>query len=239
MKASELRSVLIDEGYSSKAICDFFKEMKSCDYDLSKFSDDLRAIYSVVLWTVKYNGFALEYAGCELNNDSDIALAAVLEDGMALKFVSERLRGDKNIVMTAVLKRGSALQFANTIMLNDRDVVLAAVKSNGYALKYASEELRADKEIVLAAVSNSKSTSGVALSYASDNLKDDPDVVFAALLHEKNKGVLSDNIRYASKKLQDLIGTQDPLEVLGSIVSKTNLSYTIMKCSGLKNRVKI
>ena len=87
-----------------------------------------------------------------LNNDKEVAIAAVRTDWQALKTMSDVFKGDTEVVLAAVTQNGLALEFASHELQNEKEVVLAAVTQNGRAMKYASEELHNDKEFVLASV---------------------------------------------------------------------------------------
>ena len=126
------------------------------------------------------NGWALEHASAELQNDNEIVLAAVSQNGDALQYASAELQNDRDFVLAAVLQNGWALEHASAELQNDREIVLAAVSQNGYALYYASAELQNNRDIVLAAVSQD----GHSLEFASAEFKNDRNIVLAAVSSE-------------------------------------------------------
>nr|CAG4713456.1 unnamed protein product [Naegleria fowleri] len=156
-----------------------------------------------MLYVVTRNGLVLEYATPDLQDDFEIALAAVKESVHAFEYVSKRLKGDrefiwhavsmtrsiafcgasedlrkdKELVLQAVKFNGNALQYALNDLRNDFEVVLESVKEFGFALRFASPEMRNNKQIVLEAVKRT----GEALQYASKSLRHDKEIILEAL----------------------------------------------------------
>ncbi len=207
MEKKELLSILKSKGYSPERVGEFFKSVSNSGNSFRDVFDDLTSIREVVLWVVGCNGRALEYTLPEFKNDKEVVMAAVIND----------VHG---------------LAYANDLMKGDRDVLLMAVSFNGSAIKYASQELCDDEELVEMAIS--KSLYGNVLSYASARLINKPSVVLSALLkankHERVRAVFKD----ASDELKSVVGSQDPIVVLKSMVSKDELSLKLSV--GLSNK---
>jgi hypothetical protein len=116
--------------------------------ELPKHLWPARTHRGLMLAAVENDGWALQHASDDLQDDRDIVLAAVTNFGHSLSWASPRLRDDRDVVLAAVAQCGIALMYASSNLRDDRDVVLAAVKQNHFALGYASLELRSDKEIL-------------------------------------------------------------------------------------------
>ena len=108
-----------DDNYSKllNIIIEFYKN-NSYDIIINSSYKEL------ILYAIKYNGEALEYANIKLQNDIEVVLQAVKQNG-------------------------NALQYASSLLQNNKEIVLEAIKQKGYALEYASFNLQNDKEIVL------------------------------------------------------------------------------------------
>lgn len=180
--------------------------------DLLLASDALRNDPDVVLCAIRRDESAIRFAPAEmqankelvlsaigeghwkvfgfvsqtLQDDPDVARAAIAANPQALRWASERLRARKNIVVPAVKKDCDALQWAADSLRYDKEVIIAAVKRDYQALRFVSgrRELYDDKDIMLAAVRNNC----LALTYASDNLRSDMDVVLEAVRRVKTTG---------------------------------------------------
>jgi len=66
-----------------------------------------------VLYAVKNNGLALQYASKKLRNDREVVLHAVTENGYALKYASDQRKDDKEIVVTAIGINYNVLKLAS------------------------------------------------------------------------------------------------------------------------------
>ena len=111
-------------------------------------TDPARVDRDIVLYAVRQNGLALQYAFLGLRRRP--------EDFS----VEEDLRDDRKVVLAAVRQNGLALEIANNKFRKDREVVLAAVIQNGLAIKFASDLLRDDNEVIARAFRTHLSRSG-------------------------------------------------------------------------------
>ena len=82
-----------------------------------------------------------------MKHDKKLILFAVKEDYRALEYASDELKNDREIVMVAVQQDGGALEYASDELKNDKEIVMVAVKQDGDVLEFASDELKNDKEI--------------------------------------------------------------------------------------------
>ncbi len=239
MENIQLEVILEDKGFSAEKINSFFSIMDNSRNNFLKLSADFLAIREVVLWAIERNGHLLKFARAEFKNDKEIVLAAINNSGPAFRFASECLRKDKEVVVAAVQKYGLALECVSNELRSDKDVVLDAVKSNGKSLRYASKELQNDWDVVLEALYCPWSWSLGALEYVSDNLKDNPDLVLAALIFAKENNRLEKDLQFVSNRLKDIIGSENPIEVLSSLISKEKLSKNILEPIAPRSKVKI
>jgi len=208
MENNDLCSVLKSFGYSAPMQKVFFREVENSNYSLANLDGNLRKNRKIVLWFVERNGTSLEYASEELRADKEVALVAVRNTGFALKYTTPELT-------------------------DDFDVVSAAVLSSGASLKYASARLRDDEDMCLRAFHASKF--GWAFSYVSERLKNKKEVVLSALLSACDNQACVEIFKHASDEIKGLVGNQDPLFALQTIIEAERLDNKI-DVSCRKNR---
>ena len=85
----------------------------------------------VVLAAVRSDGWALEFAAPDLQDDEEVALAAVQQEGQALQMASAALRADPTVVRAAVSADWEALDHAASELQGDADVPAAGRGSGG------------------------------------------------------------------------------------------------------------
>eukprot|EP00971_Amphidinium_carterae_P221287 4393022-Amphidinium_carterae.2 len=73
------------------------------------------------------------------SDNRNTALEVVKENGYKLEFASEELQNDREVVLAAVSQCGKALCYAAEELMRDREVVLTAVSQNGDALRHAPD----------------------------------------------------------------------------------------------------
>lgn len=156
------------EGQPKNAHVNIFNRDKEYTFSSAVLGDDNvpnEDVYSPIRWASK-----------SLQNNKEIALAAVKKNWVAIKYVSKQLQNDYDVVMAAIESQepvdlvtgkkanmfGTSLFYVSTYsysplawaskLQNNREVVLAAVKKNGMALGYAAPKLRNDPEILAAAI---------------------------------------------------------------------------------------
>ena len=118
--------------------------------------------------------------GEDLQQNREVALAAVQRDPSMLSKISKALRSDREIVLAAVQQHGRSLQYADGDAKTDPEVVEAALKRDGLAIRFASQEHKLDKAFGLLAVRQN----GWALELLGDELKADREIVLEAVAQE-------------------------------------------------------
>ncbi len=237
MEREDLIPILKSKGYSFDEVEDFFKVMERDDYRIEYYAD-LKLVREIILWAVGKNGYTFKYVDSKFHDDLEVVMAVVKDQGVLLEFVSERLRNDRDVVIAAVTTNGLALRHASIYLRGQKDVVMAAVKCTAAALKYTLNNLHDDREIVLEAMSNH--IIDYSIAYASERLRNDKEIVLTALLNARRHNVDSSNIfQYAGSELRDIVGNQDPIETLKSILAEEFLSNNIKASKGFKKGLKI
>mmetsp|Transcript_97973 Transcript_97973/g.204369 ORF Transcript_97973/g.204369 Transcript_97973/m.204369 type:complete len:394 (-) Transcript_97973:230-1411(-) len=158
-------------------------DMKEFRHEFHRSSPELRDDREAALVAVSVKGSALSYCSEALQDDFEVAAAAIRRWSGAFRIASIDLRNNKQFVLLALQYDGTILHLAGRALGEDREVVLAAVTKNGYALKHASLELRDDREIVLTAIENHPRS----LQYAGSMMRSDREVVARALAMEGKK----------------------------------------------------
>mmetsp|Transcript_11228 Transcript_11228/g.26368 ORF Transcript_11228/g.26368 Transcript_11228/m.26368 type:complete len:215 (+) Transcript_11228:376-1020(+) len=92
------------------------------------------------------------YASTELQDDKEVAMAAVANYGTAIAHASARLQADAELASEAVKQNGDAFQYVAKELKADKRLAIAAVRNTCYALKFAAAKLKGDPEVVLEAV---------------------------------------------------------------------------------------
>ena len=82
--------------------------MKDYNLNMGKPHFDL-ADKTFMMGVCMENGIAIQHAGCELKQDTDIALVACHQNAHALKHFSAELQANKEIVSIACSKDGKAV----------------------------------------------------------------------------------------------------------------------------------
>ena len=102
--------------------------------------------------SIKFHGYAFQYAFHKFKQDPEFVLEAVKLHGYALQYAEDKLKQDPNFVLKAVKINGYAIKYASEKLKNNRKIALASVKQNGLSLCHLSEEFRQDREITLESV---------------------------------------------------------------------------------------
>lgn len=167
-KYSELKSAVYNDAFIEKA----FSRRRTTRflYKYAPETDNRKLIRKLI----ENNYHAFSAAAPTLENDKDLAMAAIRKNGRALQYASKQLQNDRDLVMAAVRRNSSALKFASPALKSDREIVKTAVSESARALNYADPKFRADREIMLSAVQQD----GELLRYAIDP---DREVVLAAV----------------------------------------------------------
>ncbi len=240
MECIGLLSVLVRHGYSRENSFHIIEVLEDNVFNLKQLSGEIAAIREIMLWAVGVDGRSLKYAAHNFKNDREIVLKAVKNAGNALEFVGEHLCADREIILAALEQNGYALHYVNEELKGDRDIIYAAIKCNGLVLKYANEKFRDDKEIALIAATMTRGFGTCPLEYMSERLKNDKEVVFISLLSAKeNDYPIEDVLANVSDELRDVIGRENPLEVLRSIIENESLSNAIISANTQKKRLKV
>jgi hypothetical protein len=147
-----------------------------------------------VLEAIAYNGYALQWAPCELQDDEELVLAALRSCGRALRHASPRLRDAESIVQAAIQENGFAIEFASERLKGDESFCLKVLRHSRHspALQYVSSALLARKAFAVYAGTLNEHV----LRYLSPELQDDKDVVLACVSLNGN------NLRWASHRLK-------------------------------------
>ncbi len=238
MKKVELSSLLKKKGFSSEKINGFFDSIND-GLSISTIDKDLKDVREVVLWAVSNNGYCLEYVNEDFRSDREVVLWAVKNAGTSLCFANETLRNDKELVIVAVSGNGHALSYASDSLCGDKDVVLEAIKNTSASFQYANKELRDNKDFVLSAIMSARFIYKI-LPHISSRLKSDPEVMLLSLISvQGDKIKVNNTFKHASEELKCMVGEQDPLVVLKSIVEKEQLSIKIDTSCSNKKGIKI
>lgn len=183
---------------------------------LAYAGEDVKADKDIVLSAVSKMGLALKLVHQDLQEDPDVARAAVGQNWKALDYVTcpidreiarrainncwhaytripEELRGDINLAHDAVAGSWAALAYASEELRGNKELVMAAVKQNWEALKLAATELRGDAELAEIAIGQD----ALALKALSPELQSDRELVMKAV--KKNWRALA----HASQELRD------------------------------------
>jgi hypothetical protein len=135
----------------------------------------------------------------------------------------DKIRNDKEITLTVLKDKPYFIRLIGEDLLSDRDVVFEAVKRGQMPNTFHSS-LSNDKELMTKAIEIDKDN----LRFASDSLKDDNEFVLkCAQLHGEYFG--SKSIKHASRRIRDLVGTQNPELVLKSEILRVKLHQSLQK----------
>src|SRR5438309_1502320 len=100
-----------------------------------------------ILYEIKRNVRALQYADESLKKDKEVVLAAVKQNGCVLKYADESLKKDKKIILEAVRQLGGlSLQYADESLLKDKDFMIELSKYTIFAFRYVNNGILTGKE---------------------------------------------------------------------------------------------
>lgn len=149
---------------------------------LSHTSSPLYENREFILFVLRKNGLALQYASHCLRNDIEVVNVAIENDFSALQYASNELRSCESVVLKAVRLHGAALEWA--LGLSDNfEIVLTATKTWGLAIEYAAPKFRRNRKIVLSAVSSDPVD---VLPLLSEHWRSDPEVLRLSLAGDGN-----------------------------------------------------
>ncbi len=161
---------------------------------LDAVSDRLKSDRDVVLMSVSAVGEYLEFASKELQDDAEIALAAVKNSASktAMPYVSERLKSDVKIAKAAIRNFWDAVEYLSEDGKNNKEIILSALKKDGMYFKDASPNLKRDPEVILTALMNAED--GWVIPLLDKDLKDElgnqePVSFFESKLKSKKKKI--------------------------------------------------
>jgi len=83
------------------------------------------------------------------------------------------------------------------------------------------------------------STYGAPLQFASNRLKNDPEVILYALLMADVNGWKGEIFAFASEELKGIVGNQNPIECLRSLITKEKLLNKVVESSKVQKKIKI
>lgn len=174
-------------------------EAVTCDGMVLQFyeHEGITSNYEVCMAAVMQEGMAYGHMFYTLQEDRDLALAAVRQNGLVLRIVSDCFEDDWEVNLAAVCQNGCAIQWAFQDFIENRDFALAAVRQNGFALSFLEGIFDNDFEFVSVAIEQN----GMALLHASDELKDNFQIV--SLACTKKCDNFETPLMFASTRLKD------------------------------------
>ena len=118
---------------------------------------------------------------------------------------------------------------------DNKEIVMPMIKRHGHALRHASLRLQNDKELVIMAINDWPA----AYIYATPEMKDCAEV--ALTLYMRNR---SNFFEYASQKIKDLVGSEEPIEILTRAINVEKLHEKLdnklsLKPEAHKRKMKI
>lgn len=111
---------------------------------------------------------------------------------------------------------------------DNKEIVMPMIKRHGHALRHASLRLQNDKELVIMAINDWPA----AYIYATPEMKDCAEVALA--LYMRNR---SNFFEYASQRIKDLVGSEDPIKILTRAINAEKLHEKLEEQLHLKPEV--
>ncbi|CAL1140192.1 unnamed protein product [Cladocopium goreaui] len=153
------------------------QDLRNGRRDWKDMDQELQENREVALAAVQRDPSTLPLLSTELRQDSEIVLAAVQQHGRSLQHALGIARRDPKVLEAALKRDGLAIRFATEEQKGDRHLGLMAVRQNGWALELLGEKLKAEREIVKEAITQE----GQAFKFADETLKHDRELMLIAL----------------------------------------------------------
>lgn len=153
------------------------QDLRNGRRDWKDMGQELQENREVALAAVQRDPSTLPLLSTELRQDSEIVLAAVQQHGRSLQHALGIARRDPKVLEAALKRDGLAIRFATEEQKGDRHLGLMAVRQNGWALELLGEKLKAEREIVKEAITQE----GQAFKFADETLKHDRELMLIAL----------------------------------------------------------
>ena len=155
----------------------------------------LLALHAMATNNIPKSTFAFQHANASLQDDPEVALAALKQNDAMWRFVSTRLREDRPFIFAAIECNPMVFKHFTEALKDDTEVAQAAIQKDGFLLEAANPRFRHDKAFLLRAA-HAGPMAGAMLLFVSDDLKDDAELVKASVQKESNF------FRYASDRLR-------------------------------------
>lgn len=147
------------------------------------------------------------------------AIRAIYEQSFFFDWTGfDKFRDDEEVAKYAILKNVYSYQLISKRLQEDDSIIKQALSINGLMLKSMSKKIKSNKEYVLLAVREE----GTAIRYAP-TWADDEEVALAAV--ESNHEASG----YLSIRLQELIGSRNPVEVLQQTIRIKKINRNLNK----------
>lgn len=204
---------------------------------LKKVSDDLKNDEEIVRIAVKNHAAAFEYASLQLRSNPQFFLSLMNTiDNKSLSIISchlaSSLKDDKVFMMQLIKKNGFCYIDVCSELMYDMELLSAAVvnASDASVLSAAPSSIKNNKDIMMQLIQINPNC----YYFASAHLKDDYEIIYLTLQRDINL------YSQVSKKIQEEIGTHDPVQYLSAIVLKNKLEKDLDKHDTVKtSRIKI
>lgn len=171
-------------------------------------------------------------------------LAYVADSGYSYHSISDNFKNDKDIIITALNSSGYALNGMSSEIVDNPDYVEVAINKDYRAFMYASYRLQHDETMIektLIAMGCNEpdyNNYSYALGTMEYSVRDNELFVSMAL----NKRNDMKTIEWASSRIQDLVGNNDPATFLNAFINKTKLENKLnstLPKSPITKRTKI
>lgn len=197
-------------------------------------SDNKNYIFRIIKCDV---GF---FHGCDkaIKNDREVCEHILTEAGYMLEGMEPGIKDNKELVSIAIEKWPLAFKYASERLKDDEDIVTLTFETfikdgNPDSLMiHVSDRLKNDLKFMEKIIS----ISPYCFTGAGDKVRDDNQLFLNSYETAENKKYM---LMYASKRIRDLCGNNDPATIIKSEILKNELSENLTENSQRKKKNKI
>lgn len=243
---------------------DIVKKALSCGQAIFHFaSQELRDNKQMAQIALQ---FCIKNYNClsqNLKKNKELNLFALHLDGQVFNEIPKELKSDEDIILNSISTCPHAVSYANEETLKKKEFIEALLKINGLCLASCPKEVRSSLFYVNIALQESANKNMYILKYVSDEIKNNKCYMIEILnnthIKDFHKGLslvgkpLQDDveivlnaikqykpaIQFASKRIQDIVGEQDSIEVLEALFEKEKLENLTQENKSEIKKIKI
>lgn len=161
-------------------------------------------------------------------DDKEVMMASLVNNSYIAHEASARLKADKEFMIQAVQSCSGIFKEASAELRDDIEVVQQAAWAESSSFQYASNRIRSSPAMIAICCADSSRP----LNAIHPSVRDNPAKYLELLKEIEPHHKPSAVIHYASKKIQDAVGSSDPIPALKAYILQENLQTNLAPKAG-------